>query len=374
MSEQINKVLASTAQAFSTAEQKQARDNIGAQASGNYVEYSAISGDSNVISSINGSALSANAGFSGVWHTPAFTGSGTNSSDKLGLNSAFTLSNSNNTAQYTTYSFSGLTSITGNYRTSFYGPTGVDIKTDLGGSTAHCYLNNNGVVIERPLPGDDWVSSYFSQAGIAMYGNFAGNGYTDDINSSRRFQGTGDTGNGMVTDIGFFNGDEVVRYPYIQMYTPGESATIYMSSISSWNNKLGSVNVGTGLSGDGVATPIAVTGYSSKFEGYHTDYYASLVDRELTFSAYNKDSSVGENKCVFNEHGMRLSSFTGNVLMRAQTDAFQIENSATEYTATLDEKKLRMSDSASYADLTKSSIDAINAVYNWATSQGMQPI
>ena len=374
MSEQINKVLASTAQSFTTAEQKQARDNIGAQASGNYVEYSAIRGDNNVISSINGSALSSNAGFSGVYTTNAFTGSGTNSADKLGLNSSFTLSNSNNTAQYTTYSFSGITSTTGNYRTSFYGPTGVDIKTDLGGSTAHCYLDSNGVVIERPLPGDDWVSSYFSQAGIAMYGNFAGNGYIDDINSSRRFQGTGDTGNGIVTDIGFYNGDEVVRYPYIQMYTPSESATIYMSSISSWNNKLGAVNVGIGLSGDGATNPIAVTGYSSKFEGYHTDYYASLVDRELTFSAYNKDSSIAENKCVFNEHGMRLSSFTGNVILRAQTDAFQIEDSATEYTATLDEKKLRMSDSASYADLTKSSIDAINAVYNWATSQGMQPI
>lgn len=37
MSEQINKVLASTAQSFTTAEQKQARDNIAAQAAGDYV-------------------------------------------------------------------------------------------------------------------------------------------------------------------------------------------------------------------------------------------------------------------------------------------------------------------------------------------------
>ena len=372
--ERINKVLASTAQAFSTSEQKQARDNIGAQASGDYVEYSAISGDNNVISSINGSALSSNAGFSGVYTTNAFTGSGTNSADKLGLNSAFTLSNSNNTAQQTTYSYSGLTSTTGGYLTSFYGPTGVDIKTDLGGSTAHCYIGTNGVVIERPLPGDDWVSSYFSQAGIAMYGNFAGNGYKDDINSSRRFQGTGDTGNGMVMDIGFYNGDEVVRYPYIQMYTPSESATIYMSSISSWNNKLGSVNIGTGLSGDGVATPIAVTGFSSIFQGYHSDYYGSLTGHELAFSAYNKDSAVPENKCVVNEYGIRVSAYQDDKVIRLQTDGVSVGNSATDTTAMLDDKKLRMTDATAYADLTRSSIDAINAVYNWATSQGMAPI
>ena len=77
MSERIVSVLATLPQSFTTAEQKIGRDNIGAQASGNYVEYSAISGDSNVISSINGSALSSNAGFSGVYTTNAFTGSGT---------------------------------------------------------------------------------------------------------------------------------------------------------------------------------------------------------------------------------------------------------------------------------------------------------
>ena len=43
MSEQINKVLASTAQAFSTAEQKQARDNINAQIAGDYAFNSSLS-------------------------------------------------------------------------------------------------------------------------------------------------------------------------------------------------------------------------------------------------------------------------------------------------------------------------------------------
>ena len=80
--ERINKLLCTHPQSFTTAEQKIGRDNIGAQASGDYVSsttfnsfsahvesakqdasamsayvpYSAISGDSNVISSINGFA------------------------------------------------------------------------------------------------------------------------------------------------------------------------------------------------------------------------------------------------------------------------------------------------------------------------------
>ena len=158
------------------------------------------------------------------------------------------------------------------------------------------------------------------------------------------------------------------------MYTPSESATIYMSSISSWNNKLGSVNIGTGLSGDGVATPIAVTGFSSIFQGYHSDYYGSLTGHELAFSAYNKDSSIPENKCVVNEYGIRVSAYQDDMVIRLQTDGVSVGNSATDTTAMLDDHKLRMTDATAYADLTRSSIEAINAVYNWATSQGMQPI
>ena len=380
--ERINKVLASTAQAFSTAEQKQARDNIGAQASGDYVSsttfnnfsahvesakqdasamsayvpYSAIGGDSNVISSINGSALSAGAGFSGIYTTDAFTGSGTNSADKLGLNSSFQLT------------------AAGGVNTATYSISGVQVSTDLGGSTSVGQFGGNGMDFETPLPGEDWVSSHIGVAGIEAYGAFGNRGINDSWVSSHRFQGTGDTGNGTVLDIGFYNGDEVVRYPYLTMYTPNESATIYMSSVSSWNSKLSSVNVGTGLSGDGASSPIAVTGFSSIFQGYHSDYYCNLTGHELAFSAYNKDSAVPENKCVVNEYGIRVSAFQDDRVSRLQTDGVSIGNSATDTTAMLDDKKLRMTDATAYADLTRSSIDAINAVYNWATSQGMTPI
>ena len=375
MSEQINKVLASTAQAFTTAEQKQARDNIGAQASGDYVSYSAISGDSNVISSINGSALSANAGFSGVWHTNAFTGSGTNSADKMGLNSAFTLVDTATTAHQTTYAYNGYTAAFHDTKyTSYNSPTGCEIKSDLGGSTARCWHNINGIKIESPLPGQDWVSSYFLKDGIKMCGLFASNVYQDDINSSMRYQGTGNTGNGLIEDIGFYNGSTVLRYPYITMYTPNESATIYMSSISSWNNKLSGINVGYGLAGDGQNTALSVTGCSGSFLGLHSDYFYELKPYELTFSSFDKDNSLIEAKTVFNEWGVRITAATAKNLVSLQDDGFRMGASASSLTAELNYEHLRMTNATGHADLTKSSIDAIQAVYNWATSQGMQPI
>lgn len=375
MSEKLNKVIANLPQSFTTAEQLQARTNIGAQASGDYVSYSAISGANNVISSINGSALSANAGFSGVWHTVAFTGSGTNSSDKLGLNSAFMLSATATTAQQTTYAYDGITSVNDSLKyTSYRSPTGTEIKSDLGGSTARCWHSINGIKIESPLPGQDWVSSYFLKDGIKMCGLFASNVYQDDINSSMRYQGTGNTGNGLIEDIGYYNGTAVLRYPYITMYTPNESATIYMSSVSSWNNKLSGINVGYGLAGDGKNTALSVTGCSGNFLGLHSDYFYELKPYELTFSSFDKDNSLIEAKTVFNEWGVRITAATAKNLVSLQDDGFRMGASASSLTAELNYEHLRMTNSTGYADLTKSSIDAIQAVYNWATSQGMQPI
>ena len=370
MSEQINKVLASTAQSFTTAEQKKARDNIGAQASLSY-SYSG-----STITAIDGSAVGQTAaGFSGVWTTPAFTGSGTTSADKLGLNSAFMLSATATTARQTTYAYDGITAVNDSLKyTSYRSPTGSEIKVDLGGSTAHCWNNINGFSVSTPLPGNDWVSSYFLKDGIKMCGLFASNVYQDDINSSMRYQGTGNTGNGMVQDIGFYNGDSVLRYPYITMYTPNESATIYMSSISSWNNKLSGINVGYGLAGNGVGTALSVTGCSGSFLGLHSDYFYELKPYDLTFSSFDKDNSLIEAKTVFNEWGMRLTAATAKHLVTLQDDGFRMGASADNLTAELNYEHLRMTNSTGHADLTKSSIDAIQAVYNWATSQGMQPI
>ena len=79
MSEKLNKVIANLPQAFTTAEQKQARDNIGAQKAISY-GYSASS-----ITSIDGSAVGNPASITGVDHDYNLSGSGT-SALPLGLN------------------------------------------------------------------------------------------------------------------------------------------------------------------------------------------------------------------------------------------------------------------------------------------------
>jgi hypothetical protein len=94
MSEQINKLLCTIPQSFTTAEQKIGRDNIGAQQAGDYVSasamsayvpYSVISADANsAITSINGSSVGK--GFSGCSTNNNITGNGMPGSP-LGLSS-----------------------------------------------------------------------------------------------------------------------------------------------------------------------------------------------------------------------------------------------------------------------------------------------
>ena len=97
MSEQINKVLASTAQAFSTSEQKQARDNIDAQQSITF-NYSGSN-----ITALNGSAIAQSGALTFVTHDGNLTGSGTSASP-LGLSSWFTLSSGPYSGEYGPYS------------------------------------------------------------------------------------------------------------------------------------------------------------------------------------------------------------------------------------------------------------------------------
>lgn len=399
MNDKINRVLADRPQAFTTAEQKQARDNIGAQGSGDYVSattfsaytahvesakmdksamsayipFSSVGGTNSAISSINGSALSSNAGFSGVHTTPDFTGSGTNSSDRLGLNSSLLVSASGESSK-SWYAYSGTTMENSAGHTSQMSPTEVFLKTDLGGSTAYTWLRNGSLVFETPLPGNEWKSSYFAVGGLEGYGNFGSDNYSNNWVSAHWYQNTGDNGDGVWIYRGYHNGSTSLADPSITMYTPGNSATIHMSSISAWNGKMDSVNVGYGMSGDGHATPLAVTGCSGTLQGLHSDYFYELKSYDLTFSSYDKDNSQVEVKTVFNEFGMRISAETAGNLVALQTDGFRMGRSADSLTADLNHGRLRMTNSGGYADLTKSSIDAIAAVYNWATSQGMAPI
>jgi len=410
MSEQINKVLASTAQAFTTAEQKQARDNIGAQASGDYVSastfnsfsahvesakqdasamssyvpYSAISADAeSAITSINGSSVGK---FTGVSANYNITGNGLSSSP-LGVSDPIRLTAADKTASYgsnnafftsnnySTKVLSTAVELNGNSFSSTARASGFRVKADMGGSTAYADYGVQGVTYGVPLPGWDNESAYFTVGGIRGVGNFGSNMYDDNWLSAHRYQGTGDTGCGMWLDAGYHDGSNVGRYPRIVLYTPGNSATIDHSSIAYWNGKLDSLSINYGLSGNGTSgSPLGVTACSGKFEGLHGDYFYALTSRDLVFSSVDKNNDQLEAKTVFNENGMRMSANTAGRLVTLQDDGFRMASDASSLTASLDHAKLRMSDSGGYADLTKSSIDAIQAVYNWATSQGMQPI
>lgn len=91
MSEQINKVLASTAQSFTTAQQAQARANISA------IGYPNLNYSGSAITGIDGSAIGG--GIGEVYHDSNLTGSGTSASP-LGLANPVVLSGDGLTAQY----------------------------------------------------------------------------------------------------------------------------------------------------------------------------------------------------------------------------------------------------------------------------------
>lgn len=215
MSEQINKVLASTAQAFSTAEQKQARDNIGAQASGNYVSasvmsaylpYSAISADAgSAITSINGSSVGK---FTGVSAGNCISGDGTSGSP-LGLSATAQWTAGGNWYPMTEISaghlkisaqaFAGAQVYQNESSLSNWSPTGITVRHTAqsigGGYTDNIY----GEVISLTYnAGEYWLRQISSDASglrtqyngtpnkLAIYG-FGSAAFSDDQGSTWEF-------------------------------------------------------------------------------------------------------------------------------------------------------------------------------------------
>ena len=126
MSEQINKVLASTAQSFTTAEQKQARDNIGAMAA---------SASSLFYSTSNPSAF-----ISGVSHDSNLSGNGRTT--PLGLNTSVVIDRYGDSANLTYESFS----LIGNGGTPLLSATRADIyMSGHAGNASSPYTANYGL-------------------------------------------------------------------------------------------------------------------------------------------------------------------------------------------------------------------------------------
>lgn len=386
MSDKINRVLADRAQAFTTAEQKQARDNIGAQESGDYayssafsayIPFSSVGGTGGAITGINGSAIGATAGFSGVYASEAFTGSGTGPLDRLGLNSAFTLS-APGMQPSSTVGYGGFTARIPGDASSKVEPSYVGIAQDLGGSTASARVNSNSLRFIVPLPGNTSVESVFAPWGISGVSNNGAKAYADGWASAHRYEGTGDTGNGIWVDIGHYDGTSVQQSPAITLYTPGNSAQVSISSIEKWNSGMTSVSTGYGLSGDGNGTALAVTGASAENQGMHETYYMGLDSASLSFSSV----STGGHLWMATDHnmyGMRLSSMDtadGSLvsLCRLQDDGMELESNTAGKTAYVTFTGMRLSDTATSVVVDIATVEKWNAVYDWATSQGMAPI
>ena len=184
MSEQINKVLADRPQNFTTAEQLQARTNIGAQAAGDYVSsttftaysahvesakqdssamssyvpFSSISADlDSAITSINGSSVGK---FTGVSAGDNLSGNGTSASP-LGLNSSVNLHD--NAFPYKDTYISA-----GSIRVSGAAYAGMQVYQD---PSAYTNINETGIQVQHTASGigDNSTASYYGEVFSLCY-------------------------------------------------------------------------------------------------------------------------------------------------------------------------------------------------------------
>ena len=312
MSEQINKVLASTSQAFSTGEQKQARDNIGAQASGDYaynsavsskadssslssyVPFSAISADANsAITSINGSSVGA--GFDGCSANNCISGSGTSGSP-LGLSSEVELYR-NNPYGSRTYASAGHITVSANAYASVrvyqdessyvnMSPTGLYIMhtaSGVGGNSIHSTygdtfnLNYNA--------GEYWLRHVYTDAS-GIRASYNGNTSAIAIYGFGKALFTDDSGATW----------EAVNPSSIRKWNSGVSAT--------WNESANSL--GTGFGGNG-AVSASQYNYGGAYDNWACrEVYADGIPAQQLYGFQTPPAS-GSSEYVINGNGHFVS-------------------------------------------------------------------
>lgn len=246
MSEQINKVLASTAQAFSTAEQAQARANIDAQKS---IAYS-YSGST--ITAIDGSAVGNPASLTSVDHDYNLSGSGT-SAVPLGLSDPIKMSaqrSAEDPVSSMSLGNSGLKFEVPSAHTSqvdyhrvkvgYEWPSALDVEHSLGWY-AHGELDGGSL----SLSAHD--CSYVSH-----------NVITGSTNNNPYLGIYGGYGSGSLqTSIVAAAGDQNRPDPYISFGFSGSSEVVDQSSIRRWNSYSAGLFTGASanncISGDGTS-------------------------------------------------------------------------------------------------------------------------
>lgn len=426
MSEMINKVLASTAQAFSTAEQAQARSNIDAQQSITY------SYQNSQITAIDGSAVGQPGALTSVYHDSNLSGSGTSGSP-LGLASTINLTTTDlpYSAAYGTYSVeftdpssrsvygignlsvsassnvyfsaneSGLEAHAGGF-TNTIKASSIYIDEHNGGDANALLANSSLTFTERyhptaqlsndklffrdelgaltfaeasytpyqvawtyPLPGDDYVVASVGLTGLQCY--------TDLDNYSARYGGA-------ELDMSSKAASSRIRIAVgtasndfgILLSDSANTARILPSSVNAWNNCISSVSAGVGLSGNGVNNPLSVTALSYD--------YTSIYQTSRTHISSNIEMTIDDNRhTTFTPYGVRIEETGATPNHSSLTELGVVQLNLHDYDvsaqAILTPTGLLLTDSANNTvNLSVSSIKALSAVYNWATSQGMQPI
>lgn len=426
MSEMINKVLASTAQAFNSAEQAQARANIDAQKTISY-SYSG-----STITAIDGSAVGQPGALTAVYHDSNLSGSGT-SGAPLGLASTINLTTTGlpYSAAYGTYSVeftdpssravygvsnmsisassnvywsadeSGFEAHAGDFTntikassininehnggdadalltnssltfTERYHPTAqlsndkLFFRDELGALTfAEAAYTPYGVSWTYPLPGNDFMTA---SAGIGGMQCFA------DLNAySARYGGNElDMSSKSASSRIRISVDTAYNYFGILMSDSAYTGKILPSSINRWDSCISSVSAGLGLSGDGVDNPLSVTGLSYN--------YTSIYQTSRTHISSDIDMTMDDNRhTTFTPYGVRIEETGASPNHSSLTELGVVQLNLHDYDvsaqAVLTPTGLLLTDSANNTvNLSVSSIKALSAVYDWATSQGMAPI
>ena len=406
MSEQINKVLASTAQAFSTAEQKQARDNIDAQQSITY-SYSG-----NTITAIDGSAVGSPGAITNIVHDSNLSGSGTSGSP-LGLASVITLSANDlpGTSEITPYSFqicqtgsatarlrdNRLSFYESSKPSAYYDRTGLqfgataDVRTtlaknlkfeyDAGGNLESITYGLNGFAATTYTPtGTNQDTGVVSIYGISGVNGFGDSKIWDNWRSSKRAQMSSDgVTEKSVIDmyIGYNNGEQELYPAYIGFYNPYDgSAFIYQSSIVAWNNNLSAekpVTVGYGLEGSGTSgSPLSATGFKCE---YLSPYASSCMSSDRTSIDIFTDTYSGR----IHEAGIWFK-YGGNVFHSASTEwrtnDFTMRDYTDDNSVYLEASSIKMyyhlNDSTASAS-AEINANVLSSLFAWAMSNGWTP-
>ena len=299
MSEQINKVLASTAQAFTTAEQKQARDNIDAQKS---ITYS-YSGSK--ITAIDGTAVGNPAALTGINHDYNLSGLGTTVS-LLGLADPIKFSASGTAADSLVSSVSvgnnGFSaSVPSAWTAEFTYNRG---KFGYEWPSADDTANHEGLTSHTLLvPGNINLSSHDC--------SYITHNYVDlDVdNGLRMFQGYGSGSNqsGIFACVsGYSNGPTV----HFQQGTANEYVDI--PSIRKWNGYSAGVSAGNGLTGSGTSSsPLGLANPSIISSNSHSSYRA---DNFVMVTSNGGDRSyLSEFVLDFQHNGTSYSVTTASI-------------------------------------------------------------